>query len=282
MYDASRHPNPFGRKEESTTKHPYKRAVFFDIDGTLWDRSNHIPESAIEAIHLLQSRGHLAFLNSGRSRGYIFEETLLGIGFDGIISGCGCMIEYQGETLYQYTLPEEEAQRAVDILRRFGLWPILEGHERLYLDPCFLETDYGKKLHRDLGKRLGFIEEHRGHWGLCKFSCLLPAGSDLGSCISALAPRYYPMVHGTHLVEFAPVGHTKATGLARILSHAGLSPEQSIAFGDSANDLEMIQAAGIGVAMGNGQEELKKEADLICPPMAEDGIYRALLELGLL
>ena len=72
------------------------KAAFFDIDGTLWDSCNEIPESTVEAIRKLRENGNLAFLCSGRTRAYIQNPSLLEIGFDGIVSGCGTMIEYRG------------------------------------------------------------------------------------------------------------------------------------------------------------------------------------------
>lgn len=55
-------------------------AIFFDIDGTLWDRDNNIPQSTKEAIHQLQENGHQTFLCSGRTRVFINSEELLGMG----------------------------------------------------------------------------------------------------------------------------------------------------------------------------------------------------------
>ena len=74
-------------------------AVFFDIDGTLWDKENRIPDSTKEAIRLLRKNGHLTFICSGRTRVFINSEELLSMGFDGILCGCGTHIEYQGEDL---------------------------------------------------------------------------------------------------------------------------------------------------------------------------------------
>lgn len=62
-----------------------KSAVFFDIDGTLWDYNNYIPDSCREGIKKLRENGHLAFICSGRSRAFIQNEDLLSLGFDGIV-----------------------------------------------------------------------------------------------------------------------------------------------------------------------------------------------------
>jgi hydroxymethylpyrimidine pyrophosphatase-like HAD family hydrolase len=73
----------------------------------------------------------------------------------------------------------------------------------------------------------------------------------------------------------------KMTALVHLTERLGIAPENCIAFGDGHNDLEMIRWAGIGVAMGNGREELKAAADLVCGATWEDGIARCLSELAL-
>ena len=72
-----------------------KKAVFFDIDGTLWDFKMNIPESTKEALKELRKNGHYAFLCSGRSRSNIKSPKLLALGFDGIVAACGTHIEFE-------------------------------------------------------------------------------------------------------------------------------------------------------------------------------------------
>ena len=74
-----------------------KKAVFFDIDGTLWNEHMQVPESTTKAIRELRNAGNYAFLCSGRSRSNIRSEKILGIGFDGIVAACGTHIEYEGK-----------------------------------------------------------------------------------------------------------------------------------------------------------------------------------------
>ncbi|MCC8152423.1 MAG: HAD hydrolase family protein, partial [Lachnospiraceae bacterium] len=76
--------------------------IFFDIDGTIWDRENIIPESTKTALRLLKENGHQIFLCSGRTRVFIRSEELFSMNFDGVLSGCGTHIEYHGrEVLYK-------------------------------------------------------------------------------------------------------------------------------------------------------------------------------------
>ena len=90
------------------------KAAFFDIDGTLWDEKNFIPDSTRRAIKELRENGVLTFLNSGRCRAFINNKDLLSLGFDGIVSGCGTMIELHDDVIYKKILPEETTALTVE------------------------------------------------------------------------------------------------------------------------------------------------------------------------
>ena len=69
-----------------------KKAVFFDIDGTLYDHETGISDSTKEGIARLKENGHYAFICTGRSMAAVFDPELLGMGFDGIVAGCGTYV----------------------------------------------------------------------------------------------------------------------------------------------------------------------------------------------
>ena len=258
-----------------------RQAVFFDIDGTIWNFHNEIPPSAVRAIRALRKNGHLAFLCSGRTRGYIRHPELLGIGFDGIVSGCGTMLEYRGETLFYHRVPPELGLKAVTTARAFGFKPILEGAEYLYFDDAEFGGDpYGEKLRRDLGDRLRTIADHWGQWEFSKFSCDT-RDCDQAACFAAL-PEFDPIVHNSAVVELVPRGFDKGSGISRLCRALGLPPEDTVAFGDSFNDLGMFAVCSRSVCMGNGVEAAKAAADLVTDPMERDGIYNACVRLGLI
>src|SRR5699024_11670865 len=74
-------------------------------------------------------------------------------------------------------------------------------------------------------------------------------------------------------VDIIPAGGGKGAAVGRMLAHYGLSPVQAMAFGDGNNDIEMLQAVGTGVAMGNASDTLKAAADDVCGDVAEDGVW---------
>ena len=74
----------------------------------------------------------------------------------------------------------------------------------------------------------------------------------------------------------------KGTGIRAVMERYGLRREELIAFGDGENDMSMLKLAGIGVAMGNGDQAVKAMADYVTGPVEEDGVSQALRHFGLL
>ncbi len=259
-----------------------KKTVFFDIDGTLWNWHNEIPESTIRAIRSLRQNGHRAFLCSGRSRAYIQNPDLFAIGFDGVVSGCGTMIEYGGETIFYKKLDVDLVEYTVNTVRKYGMRPILEGREYLYMDEReFAKDNYGKKVKAEVGSRLLTIAGEWGQWEISKLSCATEA-ADQEKCYEELKDCFDFIIHDIPVTEFVPKGYHKGTGIAKVCEMLDTDIEDTIAFGDSANDIGMLRAAGFGVAMGNSSEDVKLEADYVTTPVMEDGIWKACKHLELI
>ncbi|MCR5774613.1 MAG: HAD-IIB family hydrolase [Lachnospiraceae bacterium] len=257
------------------------KLLFFDIDGTLWDWKNMIPESTQKAIRLVRESGNLAFINSGRTRGFIQNKDLLGIGFDGIVSGCGTMIEYGNEVIFSHEISADLAEKAVKSLRRCGWKPVLEGREYLYMDEEeFADDWYGQKLRRELGERLKPISSEWGRWEIQKMSCNT-SDEKTDECIRELGEDFEFIRHDLPVCEIVPRPYSKGSGIRFLCDRLGVSPEDTYAFGDSVNDRAMMLAAGTAIVMGNGSEQAKKLADHVTDPLEEDGIWNACVHFRL-
>ncbi|MDE7311652.1 MAG: HAD family hydrolase [Eubacterium sp.] len=259
-----------------------KKAAFFDIDGTLLDHNNVIPQSTVEGIHKLQEKGNYAFLCTGRSRAYVRSPALMEIGFDGIISGCGTMIEFHDEVVFYKKLDNAFVKTTVDFLKEHHAPVIMEGRFKLYVDPADFEGDlYIARLRKELGESLLPITGNEEEWEVSKFSCATQ-NADMELLKERLLKDFELLIHDVPVMELVPKGCSKGTGILAVCERLGIPIEDTYAFGDSANDLPMFAVAGHSIAMGNGTELAKQKASYVTDSMHEDGIYHALEYFGLI
>ncbi|MCR5196801.1 MAG: Cof-type HAD-IIB family hydrolase [Pseudobutyrivibrio sp.] len=263
-----------------------KAAVFFDIDGTLWNYDKYIPESTKLAIKKLRENGHMAFICSGRARAFIQDPNLLGMGFDGIVCSCGCHIEIDGKILYEKLIDKAFAKDTIELIRSYGFRPILEGPKHMYLDESEFGLDdmFGNIIRRDIGKDLVTIGgDYYGNWVINKMSCATDVEADKRiECFERLSDDYEIITHNEGVCELVPVGHNKATGMLKACELIGIDPKNTFALGDSENDLDMLEAAAVGIAMGNGTDNAKAAADYVTTAFDDDGIYNALKHFNLI
>ncbi|MBQ7678172.1 MAG: Cof-type HAD-IIB family hydrolase [Lachnospiraceae bacterium] len=259
-----------------------RKLLFFDIDGTLWDFDNVIPGSTVEAIREAQANGHLCFINSGRSRCFIRHPALFAVGFDGIVSGCGTMIEYRDEVVLYHTLPVDYVEWVLEVVRKHSFRPILEGRYHLYFDDeDFKDDKFGAKIIEELGDDRLTIADHWGQWEISKLSCATKPWAH-EACQKELGDDFDFMIHESTIVEMAPKGFSKASGIERLCEILAVDIADTVCFGDSVNDLSMLQAAGTAVVMGNGMDEVKKIADFVTKDLHDEGIPYAMKELKLI
>ncbi|HEM5230707.1 TPA: HAD family hydrolase [Streptococcus suis] len=278
-----------------------RKIIFLDVDGTLVDYHNRIPESAIRAIRLARENGHLVYVCTGRSRAEMQPE-LWEIGLDGMIGGNGSYVEHQGQVIMHQLLSEEDSRAIVDWLHERGLEFYLESNNGLFASENFRERaretlriysmNKGKtaeevatqevedvihgmifdgQLYRnDLNKVSFVLDSYKDHLDSKQAFPQLVANTWGGRGESAL---------------FGDLGVKdidKAHAISVLLDHLGASQADTIAFGDAKIDISMLDYCAIGVAMGNGGAEILAMADMITDDVEEDGLYNAFEKLGLL
>ena len=259
-----------------------EKLLFFDIDGTIWNEKNEICDSTVEAIRLARKNGHKTFLCSGRSKAYINNPVLLDIGFDGIVSACGMMVEYHDEEIFYKRLSNDIVEETINEVRKHGCKPILEGKDYLYMDfDEFAGDYYGDKLRRELGDNIVQIKDTWGKWEVSKVSCDT-TGVDMNECRRNLEDKYELIIHSPSVVEMVPKGYSKGTGILKVCEILGKDVRDTFAFGDSPNDIEMLKTAGISIVMGNGDPYVKTLADYVTTSVEKDGIWTACRHFGII
>lgn len=260
------------------------KVVFFDVDGTLMDADMAIPASVDTAIAKLKANGHKAFICSGRVRIVARDPRLMVMGFDGLISGCGTMVEYGDEVLFYYHIPQDVAVRTVEVLRKCRFEIMLEGRDvcYVYLDEFDLESQPAG-LRESLRGKIASLPDHYGEWEFSKLICKTnPKVADRDTAIRELSDFYNFQIHDDWMLEMVPKEFTKGTGIEIVRERLGIAKEDTFCFGDSVNDLDMLNAVGTGIVMGNGEAVAKEAADYVTDAVMDDGIYRALERFGLI
>lgn len=260
-----------------------RKAVFFDIDGTLWNKYCQIQSSTVAAIRKLRENGHLAFICSGRSRANIRNKELLDIGFDGVIASCGTHIDFHKETVFEVLLSETQVAHLLAVARKHNMPVVLEGPKYIYVNEGdFPDDPYVIYLREELGEDAREIPDDPAEIVINKFSAEI-GDVDLEKLAVDLGPEFDMVVHtGDKVFEVNPIGHSKATGIQKVCELFDIAQEDTYAFGDSANDLEMLEFVAHGVAMGNGDENVKAIADYITTGVEDDGIANGLKHFGLI
>lgn len=274
-----------------------RKLIFLDIDGTLTEPGkNEPPASAVEAIRRARANGHRAVLCSGRSRGML--SPLLGYGFDGLVGSAGGYIEYGGEVIYDCPMTPAQQELVLDVFRRNGVFRTVEGRDTSYTDEAFKDflreaakaernselLRWREQIESELGIRP--MAEYRGE-PIYKICFVSPGAEGLREPMRVLGDSFDFCIQGADQFgaingELINKAFNKGLAVERLCEYLGVPVEDTIAFGDSMNDLEMIQTAGLGICMGNGSEALKEIADEVCPPVGEDGLFRAFDAHGLI
>ncbi|MBP3487667.1 MAG: Cof-type HAD-IIB family hydrolase [Roseburia sp.] len=258
-----------------------KKAVFFDIDGTLWNERMQIPQSTPDAVRALRASGHYAFLCSGRSRANIRTPKLLEIGFDGMVAACGADIEFQGESIFQKLMSQEEVEHALSVIGRHHISAVLEGPKYVYAkEEEFAGDPFITLLRKELDKDMKSIDQTTVY-EVNKMSAATN-GADIEAVRDELGDAFSVIVHNPKLIEIVPRGITKATGIQKLCGYLNIQRENTYAFGDSPNDLEMLEYVAHGIAMGNAGAAVRQAADYVTTDIMDDGIRNGLKYYGLI
>ena len=252
------------------------KAAFFDIDGTLLSfHTHHVSSGTVRAFDILHRHGVRTFISSGRPMVLIPQMP---VSFEGYITMNGGLVFTPDTTLLSNPIPDSDTQAWLDFAKQHHLCTMLFSRDGMMLAQ---PNEVGLKLRDQLEFTMPpvvDIDEMRGHKAY-QIIALMPA--DLDTQVSSLLPhcrlpRWHPA-----FTDIVADGNSKAVGMEAICRHFGIRQDETIAFGDGGNDIEMLRWAGIGIAMGNAEQTVKDHADMVTASVDEEGIEQAVNQLFL-
>ena len=230
------------------------KAVFFDVDGTLVShKTKSVSESARQALDKLREKGIKVFLSTGRHIHELKDMPTDGIDFDGYVILNGQIgLDENKNMIFSHPFEKEDVEGLLEIFRKKEYPFVLvnvDGHYMNFVNELVetamagvstpvppIQKYEGEKLYQATVFILPEEDE--------EFSKKLPKGCKLA--------RW-----GTHGADIIAAEGGKAVGMKFFSEILGIKAEEMMAFGDAQNDMDMIEYAGIGVAMGNAEECLK-------------------------
>lgn len=254
------------------------RAAFFDIDGTLLDFGKPDLSPAVrQALLDMKKKGIRLFLATGRPP-YILPAFAADV-FDGALCFNGGFCYDKDGPIYSHPLDLEDVQTVIANAKALGLPAMLAAGDKMGSNFYQQELeDFMMVSHNHCDILEDYDSVSRDH--VYQMMLGIPEEKEqaiLAGTKNAVITRWWDKA-----CDVIPKGCGKAHAIEKVLEYYGFTREQSIAFGDGGNDRDMIEYAGIGVAMGNAKEEVKASADYVTASVAEDGVPAALTELGIL
>ncbi len=276
-----------------------KKIIFLDVDGTITNYDNEVPESCKTAIKQARANGHRVYMCTGRSKAENPPE-ITEIGFDGMIGGNGSYVESDGEVVMHQLITLDQCKHIVDWLHSRGLEFYLESNNGLFASENFREKARPVLQQYAKGKGAEHVEDletddvmHGMIYGgelyrddLNKVSYILSSYQDYLDSIDEF-PDLKPGTwggKGEHALfgDLGVKGIDKAVSVRKLVEHLGVDMADTFAFGDAKVDIPMFEACAVGVCVGSGGDEAKAAADYVTDAVDDDGIYNAFKHFGLI
>ena len=270
------------------------KLVALDLDGTLFDNSSRISERNLTAIRSITDKGIHVVISTGRPFEGIPFDQIKGTGINYAITanGSGIYEISTGKCLYENAMDEELVTPILNFLLTRdihmdafiggkGYTPVqcVETAQKLTVPSSI--KNYIITTRTRLDNILQFI--HENQLKVQKMTLNFYPAAD-GTLIDRETVRKFLVSNpsittvcgGYNNLEFTRADANKGVGLRKLAEILGVDPDATMAIGDTENDLAIIEAAGIGIAMGNATDAVKARADYVTTTNTKDGVAAAI------
>lgn len=259
------------------------KALFFDVDGTLVSFKTHrIPQSALDAIRAARQKGIKVFLATGRP--FMLLDNIAGLEYDGMVTTTGAhCLDGAGHTLSTHGIEADSVARLVHYCEQNpeSAFPVIFVTEKeLFVTKVTSDVE-------EVSEMLDFEippirpASYANDKEILQVIAFFPE-SEEKYCMEQLLPDCAAMRWHPGFVDIVTKRVCKSSGVDFMLSRHGILLEESVAFGDGGNDIDMLRHARVGVAMGNASQVVKDAADYVTETVDCDGVYEALKKLDII
>ncbi|MEK4564371.1 Cof-type HAD-IIB family hydrolase [Alkalihalobacillus sp. FSL R5-0424] len=254
------------------------KIVFFDVDGTLTDhRDGTIPVNTQHTVRALINRGIHVVAATGRPLSMC--NQLISLGIQTFITANGAYVKHKETVIHKNVLDSNVLRDVHDYAKYHdsGLLFFTEGLSMNGVKNDRIQTAlYETLLLNDYPEHDPLIHEKDVY-----LMCLYEDQAGSKHFEERFPELTFSRWHSS-ICNVLQEDVDKSIAIKNVLSYFGIKASEAIAFGDGSNDIEMIKTVGTGIAMGNGNDQLKSIADFVTTSSTEDGITLALQKYGIL
>ena len=249
------------------------KAVFFDVDGTLLAHPEGIvPESTKRALKKLRDQGIKVIVATGRHTQELQELPVKILDFDGYVTLNGQLcLDAEKRVIYDAPISPADTRTMVSIFEQKQIPTIVVEKDRLYINYV---DDLVRRRQREISSPVPEVSAYRGS-NVYQFAMYV--GKEEAEQISRQLKSCTVTSWTSDAYDVISMEGGKRKGIQRLIANYGISRDEIMAFGDGENDIDMLQYAQIGVALGDANEKVKACADYVTDRVMDDGIEKALL-----